>query len=174
MGVVPPSRSPREDQQARLKDSSAIKERSLYRLVKPAAENIKALINMVIGYLVAVVVIGVTVSNFLLQGPAYLIANDDASGGLHSLQSLIFAIVATGLGVAAAMELAYTLYTKEPDEALNPVMLAVAAAIILQVARLHDDNLGWARITVFALSILALAGLFAIRKWLAGFGDDNG
>jgi hypothetical protein len=87
------------------------------------------------------------------------------------LQELILTTVAVGLALAAAVELAYTLFTFEPDEALNPVMLGLAGAIILQLAKL--DNFEWTKSVGLVLCVAALGALFAIRKWIADFPTEE-
>jgi hypothetical protein len=75
------------------------------------------------------------------------------------------------LAAAAVVELAYTLFTDGPDEALNPVMLGVAAALLVQLGRVEKFNLHEALAGL--LYAAALAGLFATRRWLAEPEDEE-
>lgn len=43
--------------------------------------------------------------------------------GAQSMTIHVIAVIATALAVAAALELAYTLFTPGPDEAIDPLML---------------------------------------------------
>src|SRR5205807_5850039 len=51
----------------------------------------------------------------------------------------VLELIGAALVVAAAIELAYTLFTEGPDEALNPLMLGVASAALLQLG--NSDSL---------------------------------
>jgi hypothetical protein len=80
------------------------------------------------------------------------------------------AIIAGALAVAAGVELAYTLYTPGPDEALDPLMLGLSSAILLLITR---DNIGSVTSQFLAalLGVLALGALFLIRRHLL---DEGG
>jgi hypothetical protein len=73
--------------------------------------------------------------------------------------------VGLGLAIAAAIELAFTLFTDGPDEALDPLMLALSAAIILQLAKI--EHFEWQSAVAVALNVGALAGVFAVKRFLA-------
>jgi len=77
-----------------------------------------------------------------------------------TLQDIGFA-----LALAAAVELAYTLYTHGPDEALDPLMLGLSAALLLQLG--EANSLKWAEGLAMLLYACALAVLFAERRRLA-------
>jgi len=68
-----------------------------------------------------------------------------------------------GLAIAAAVELAYTLFTDGPDEAITPLRLGVSAAGLITVSgtgfKLTPSSAG-----ALILVILALALLFEIDK----------
>ena len=48
-------------------------------------------------------------------------------------------IVALALAYSTAIELAYTLFTDQLDEAVQPLIVGVAAAIVLVVSSITDD-----------------------------------
>jgi hypothetical protein len=81
-------------------------EASIYAALQPRAKNVKAVLQMVVG-VVTVAVIGWRYFDTLG-------GNDPASLFLNG--------VGIGLAVAAALELAYTLFTDGPDEALDPLI----------------------------------------------------
>ena len=137
-------------------------EKAAYRAFSP-----KAFLHMAIGLVVVLVIIVVLTRDLLEHFGVYWNLGQASLDAMNELQELILTTVAAGLAVAAAIELAYTLYTFEPDEALNPVMLGLAGAIILQLAKL--DNFEWNKCVGLVLCVLALGGLFAIRKWIAEF-----
>jgi hypothetical protein len=64
--------------------------------------------------------------------------------------------------VAAAFELAYTLYTPGPDEALNPLLPGTSSAFLFLASK--DTQLDWQFGLAAALVTLALYGLFKIRE----------
>jgi drug/metabolite transporter (DMT)-like permease len=84
---------------------------------------------------------------------------------LKMMQEHVFSTIGVGLAVAAAVELAYTLFTDGPDEALDPLMLGLSAALILQLG--HADRFAWTEGLAAILYVGALAGLFVVRRRLA-------
>jgi predicted SnoaL-like aldol condensation-catalyzing enzyme len=90
--------------------------------------------------------------------------------GLHhhtgkNIQEHVFNTIGVSLAIAAGVELAYTLFTHGPDEALDPLMLGLSAAIILQLAKIEELNLKQAASAV--VYVIALGITFAIREYLA-------
>lgn len=75
-----------------------------------------------------------------------------------------FHLIADALAAAALIELAYTLFTPGPDEALNPIMLGLSAALLLQVARVDKFDLQEAGAAL--LYVLGLGGLFGLKSFL--------
>lgn len=74
-------------------------------------------------------------------------------------------LVGYALIFSTAIELAFAFFTDDLDEAVNPVITGLAATILLFIS---DPNL---KIDIFvatgiAIAVLALAGLFAINKFL--------
>jgi hypothetical protein len=45
----------------------------------------------------------------------------------------VFQIIVDALAAATVIQLAFTLFTLGPDEALDPVLLAIASALLLQL-----------------------------------------
>ncbi len=76
----------------------------------------------------------------------------------------ILKIVSIGLGAATAIELAYMLFTPGPDEAVQPVMMGVASAVLYALSDI--DNLKGIEIIGIALLICTLPLLFVLNKKL--------
>jgi hypothetical protein len=131
------------------------KDATLYTLTKPVAENVKAVTQMFIG--VATVL---AVGWRLLYSPG-----PDPS-------QLIFKGVGIGLALAAAIELAYTLFTPGPDEALDPLMLAVSATILLKLSQI-ENTISLADAGAFLLLGVLLVVLFVARLLLAERSEEE-
>lgn len=71
-------------------------------------------------------------------------------------------VITAGLAAAAAVELAYTLFTPGPDEALDPLMLGLSAGILLLVTR-DGIRVGWQFLGII-VGVIALGALFHIRR----------
>lgn len=80
--------------------------------------------------------------------------------------NLILGGIGLGLAAAAALELAYTLFTPGPDEALDPLMLGLSATILLKLAAI-DGPISLANAGTFLLLGGLLAILFVTRLLLA-------
>jgi len=74
--------------------------------------------------------------------------------------------IGVGLAAAAVVELAYTLFTEGPDEALDPLMLGLSATILIELGRFGDDA-SPRRAGALLLLALLLVLLFATRLFLA-------
>jgi hypothetical protein len=118
-----------------------------YQVSQSAAENLKAILQMAIG-VITVCVVGWRFLYAPIPSPAKLIL--EGTG--------------VGLAAAAALELAYTLFTPGPDEALDPLMLALSATILL---KLSETSISLANAGAFLLLGVLLAVLFATRLMLA-------
>lgn len=71
------------------------------------------------------------------------------------------------LAGAAALELAYTLFTPSADELIDPLMLGVSAALLYLVSNL--TQLTWQAGVAVVLFTTALAVLFRVRaSFIAG------
>jgi hypothetical protein len=131
----------------------AEKPTKVYRHFSPRAQFFKALTQMIIGGVAAIVVISLAID---------LIAHHHTG---NDIQNHVFTTIGVALAISAGIELVYTLFTPGPDEALDPLMLALSAAIILQLNKLANFDLKQAGAAV--VYIAALAGTFAIRKYLS-------
>ena len=86
-------------------------------------------------------------------------------GASLRIQSLVkpppLELVAIALAYSSGFELAYTLFTAGPDEAVEPVIMGLAAAMLLGFSKLEKiDVLAGCGAVVF---VIAMAGLFLIR-----------
>ncbi|HZN75667.1 MAG TPA: hypothetical protein VFC00_28890 [Micromonosporaceae bacterium] len=79
-------------------------------------------------------------------------------------ESVIFHVVAGGLAVVAAIELAYTLFTPGPDEVVNPLMLGLSSAFLFGLSVQARHGLTWGSGLGALLFVASLAGLFVIRR----------
>jgi len=76
-------------------------------------------------------------------------------------------VIASALAVAAAIELAYTLFTPGPDEALDPLMLGLSSGILFLITENANNKLSVAvQFSAVLLGVLALGVLFVIRRRL--------
>jgi hypothetical protein len=135
----------------RLRDKPKADEQQpiVYTRSKQVAENVKATIQMIIG-VITVSVVGWRLLYAPGPDPAKLVLNG----------------VGVGLAIAAAFELAYTLFTPGPDEALDPLMLAISATMLLKLAQI-ENTISLENASAFLLLGLLLAVLFATRLILA-------
>jgi len=128
------------------------------------ARIIKAILQMAIG----LYALGWLVWSFYLS---HHIQNCVPSKASHQLCYFIpsakvaLKITADALAAATAVQLAFTLFTPGPDEALDPVLLAIAAALLLQLG--HVENFQWQAGTAIVLYSIALGILFIVRVFLA-------
>jgi hypothetical protein len=83
----------------------------------------------------------------------------------------LFTGIGLALAVAAVVELAYTLFTHGADEALDPLMLGVSAALLIQLGRVKTFEVSDGVAVI--LYILGLCVLFAIREHLAKVSDPE-
>jgi len=120
-----------------------------YAIAQSPAENVKAWMQMAIG------VITVAVVGWRLL---YIPHSDP--------ETLILRGIGVGLAAAAALELAYTLFTPGPDEALDPLMLGLSATILFKLAAI-DGPISLANAGAFLLLGVLLAVLFVTRLLLA-------
>jgi len=78
---------------------------------------------------------------------------------------LVFNVIADALAAATVLQLAYTLFTPGPDEALDPVLLAIATVLLFQLGKVEKFH--WRQGLAALLYGAALAGLFAVRVFIA-------
>nr|WP_221383093.1 hypothetical protein [Actinoplanes polyasparticus] len=121
---------------------------AIFDKTEPCAEKIKTILEMIVGL---IVVLGVLLR--VLPDVAHLRVPDDVA---------IFGIVASGLAVVAAIELAYTLFTPGPDEVIDPLMLGLSATLLFQVSKM--EKFDWSAGVAVVSFVVALGGLFYIRR----------
>lgn len=132
----------------------------LYAVCQPWAYAIKIALQMIIG-------IGA------IAGLCWALVH--VQGSYHgfntwkSATDLSIDIITAALSAAGAVELAYTLYTPGPDEALDPLMLGLSAGILLVITR-SDIAVGW-QFTGVILGIISLWALFGIRQHFISSGE---
>jgi hypothetical protein len=71
-------------------------------------------------------------------------------------------IIADGLLMATAIELGYMFFTDGPDEAINPPLIALAAAVLFRLPDALTDN-GLKRALEVAIYVLLITLLLAVR-----------
>jgi hypothetical protein len=121
-----------------------------YRGWQRVAYWLKVRLQMLIGAYAVFLII--KQSTFTGHGPRLLEAKESIS------------LIGNGLAMAAVIELAYTLFTPGPDEALDPLMLGLSAALLIVFAdpeKFTSQNALAAFLFIFGLAIL-----FGIRQWL--------
>jgi hypothetical protein len=79
--------------------------------------------------------------------------------------TVAFKVVADALAAATVVQLAYTLFTPGPDEALDPVMLALATALLLGLGQVSGFK--WQDGVAIILYAAGLGVLFMVRIFLA-------
>jgi hypothetical protein len=77
---------------------------------------------------------------------------------------IVFWIIADALAAATVIQLAFTLFTPGPDEALHPVLLAIATALLFQ---LGNATLQWQDGLAVLFYGTALGALFVVRVFVA-------
>jgi Ca2+/Na+ antiporter len=77
-------------------------------------------------------------------------------------QQRMLELVGLTLAYSSAIDLAYTLFTPGPDEAVDPLITGLAATILLFISKSSSFDLTETAGIVFL--VLALAGLFLIKK----------
>jgi hypothetical protein len=132
----------------------------LYDKARPWARVVKIVGQMLIGLATTVAVIAV-----LAMRAGFLVNNSKALGanvsGADMLTADVFAITAVGLAAAAALELAYTLYTPGPDEAINTLLLGLSSTFLFLASK--TDHLDWQFGFSALLVVAALFGLFRLQ-----------
>lgn len=105
------------------------KECKLYDIAEPKAKKIKILIQMAIGIGLATLIIIEMISlvypgiRNIVPSKIDLLINKD-----------ILKMVSLGLGAATGIELAYMLFTDGPDEAVDPLIMGIAAFTLSQLS----------------------------------------
>jgi hypothetical protein len=131
-------------------------EHALYRKCGPVAETVKIILQFLIGIGLALL---------LVAKPFYTLI--PWHGAALQIQQLVafptLELVAIALAYSSGFELAYTLFTAGPDEAVEPVIMGLAAAMLLGFSKVERiDVLAGCGAVVF---VIALAGLFFVRQY---------
>jgi len=136
----------------------------LYRKCGRVAKAVKIVLQFIIGFGLAVLLLAKLF--FTLIPPSWfkLTAVPDAAPRIQQLVTLpTLELVAIALEYSAGIELAYTLFTEGPDEAVEPVIMGLAAAMLLGFSKLGSiDILAGCAAVAF---VIALAGLFLLRHY---------
>ena len=132
--------------------------KELYNRVQPPAEAIKGYIQIAVG--IAVIIV------FALQWISHY--DDDFNIAQGAL-----AVVGYGLAASAAVELAYTFFTKGPDEALDPLILGVSSFTLIALSRIDPPKLKTSDTIPLSLLALVILLLFLARRFLLDV-DENG
>ena len=128
----------------------------LYDHLRGPAQGVKVLLQMIVGIVGAIIVIV------------------SALGDIHAhtrpvdVGHHVLAVIAVSLAVAASLELAYTLFTPGPDEAVNPLMLGISAVFLYLMSK--QEEFTWTIGVAATLFAVTLGILFAVRQ---RFIDDD-
>jgi hypothetical protein len=127
----------------------------------------------VLQMLIAAYAVGWLIWSFLLSNRIHnCVASSPQAASAHEQfcylippANVAFQIIASALAAATVIELAFTLFTPGPDEALDPVLLAIAAALLFQLGKV--DQFHWQDGLAVVLYGIALAALFVVRVFIA-------
>ncbi len=130
--------------------------RWLYHKAKPWAYGIKVFLQMIVG-------VGAVI-DIAWHVEQSVSTHKGAAPFFPSITTSV-TVVASALAVAAAIELAYTLFTPGPDETLEPLMLGLSSGILFLITENDDKNLSPpAQFSAVLLGVLAMGVLFFIRR----------
>jgi hypothetical protein len=128
----------------------------LYRKTRPWAHGIKVLLQMIVG-------VGAVID--IAWHVEKSVSTHKGTTPFAPTIATSVSVVASALAVAAAIELAYTLFTPGPDETLEPLMLGLSSGILFLITENADKNLSApAQFSAVLLGVLALGVLFFIRR----------
>ena len=128
-----------------------------YVKLEPYARNVKVYLQMLAGVGLTGLILLKLLHHFIptLETP-FLLA--------YVYKQPTLTIVGLALAYSSALELAYTLFTEGPDEAIEPLITGLAAAILLGVSKIEISNLGG--VLAIAFAVATLGGLFTIRYFV--------
>lgn len=134
------------------------------------AKWVKAAIQMLIGiyavgWLALSFILSSRIPNCVTSSSAHAIGPHAQFCYLIPTANIMFQIIADALAASTVVELAFTLFTPGPDEALDPVLLAIAAALLFQLGKV--STLHWQDGLTIILYSLALGALFVVRVFIA-------
>lgn len=140
----------------------------LYKWLRPWAYTVKILLQMLIGFGTALTLV---VKLITAQFPTLLCCLTGAYAYIEFLRGHPLQIVGYALAASAGIELAYMLFTPGPDEAIEPLLLGFAAAILLVIS---VENVATYQIavTVFVFTI-CVALLFWVRREFIKGGNNE-
>jgi ribosomal protein L40E len=127
-----------------------------YGRYQPLAKNIKISLQMFVGVILVVLTIVKFFYSIVIG-----IFNISPTNHIRLLDPPLLAIVGYALAFSTAFELAYTLYTPGPDEAVDPLITGLAAAILVILS--EDSSIALVSAGGVALLILALIALFIFK-----------
>jgi hypothetical protein len=128
----------------------------LYRGAQPFAHGIKVLLQMIVG-------VGAVCDIAWHVGQS--VSTHSGTAPFAPAITTSVTVIASALAVAAAIELAYTLFTPGPDEALEPLMLGLSSGILFLISEPAGQDLSVsAQFSAVLLGVLALGVLFFIRS----------
>jgi hypothetical protein len=81
-------------------------------------------------------------------------------------------LVGYGLAVSAAVELAYTFFTRGPDEALDPLILGVSSFTLIALSEIDPPRLRTTDAMPISLLALTIVLLFSARRFLLEVEDE--
>jgi hypothetical protein len=131
---------------------ASAKSHPVYNAYRFRAEGIKIILQMLIGSALAGILVIKLICRAVGWGARY-----------WAFQMTTLDLVGHALAYSAGIELAYTLFTPGPDEALDPVLMGLAAAALLAFAQINTLVIGQAASA--ALYCACIGGLFAVRKY---------
>lgn len=131
---------------------------ALYKTYKPLAESIRITIQMGIGAILGIIVV--------VDGILFLCSSFSNPSAQWLANQNPLNIIAYGLFFSTGVDLAYMLFTPGPDEAIDPVMTGLAAAILLGIGHTDFSQIEVGHGVALLLAAGALAGLFATKKYL--------
>ncbi|MEB7576103.1 hypothetical protein NGC17_06465 [Citrobacter portucalensis] len=84
---------------------------------------------------------------------------------LLNINTLLY--VSLALAISCGIQLAYMLVTHGPDEAIEPVMLGIASAVLLILSKIDPDQWTISHALVILIMIICIAILFALSIWMS-------
>ncbi|SRR6266436_1068161 len=127
----------------------------LYDIFRPSAQNIKIILQMLVGVILTVLVI-LKIINYVGHPIPIILLTTQTLG-----------IVGVALIFSTVFELAYTLFTPGPDEAVDPLITGLAAVILLVISNITQitfDIAGGVALLVLALVVLFILKYFFIEE----------
>lgn len=137
--------------------------RKLYKALEPYAYVVKIYAQMATGVLISLLL--------LLKFGLSIFGCAEHSWCSDLATKNTLALVGDGLMYSAGFELAYMLFTPGPDEAIEPVILGMAAAILIVIS---DDKIEWADAVIPLALVISIGFLFYLSKaFLPKFEKDE-